>query len=93
MYHLVLGHCPDYSPGEIEADLLIAGHTRGGQVRLPLIGPLITLSEVLRSWAAGVTEIAPGKRLIVSRGIGMERYAPEIRCLCRPELSVLDLLP
>jgi predicted MPP superfamily phosphohydrolase len=78
----------------VEADLLIAGHTHGGQVRLPGIGPLITLSRVRRSWAAGLTDIGRGRQLLVSRGIGMERgRAPRLRFLCRPELVVLELAP
>ena len=93
-YHIVLGHSPNYSLGDIEADLLLAGHTHGGQFRLPGVGPLLTLSAVPRSWASGLTEIDPGKYLLVSRGIGMERGpAPRLRFLCRPELILIHLLP
>ena len=93
-FHIVLGHVPDFALGEIEADLLLAGHTHGGQVRLPLVGPLSTHSRIPRSWAAGMTELPGGRRLLVSRGIGMERAsAPRIRFLCRPELTVIDLVP
>jgi predicted MPP superfamily phosphohydrolase len=93
-FHVVLGHRPDYALGTIEADLLLAGHTHGGQVRLPLVGPLLTLSRVPRSWAAGRTDWPDGRTLVVSRGIGMERLgAPRLRFLCRPELVVIDLLP
>lgn len=93
-FHLVLGHCPNFALGEIHADLLVAGHTHGGQVRLPWIGPLVTFSKVPRSWAAGVTEIDAGRYLIVSRGVGMERTdAPRLRFLCRPEVVVVDLTP
>jgi len=92
--HIVLGHSPDFALGEINADLLIAGHTHGGQIQLPFLGPIMTLSHVPRSWASGVTEIAPGRTLIVSRGIGMERGgAPRVRFLCRPEIVILDLVP
>jgi len=93
-YHIVIGHSPNFSLGEIGGDLLLAGHTHGGQVQLPGIGPLMTLSAVPRSWASGLTEIHPGQFLLVSRGIGMERgSAPRLRFLCRPELIILDLLP
>ena len=93
-FHIVLGHSPNYSLGEIEGDLLLAGHTHGGQVKLPGIGPLLTISVVPRSWASGLTEIEPGKYLLVSRGIGLERgYAPRMRFLCRPELIILTLKP
>ena len=57
-------------------------------------GRLITLSRVPRGWAAGLTELPGGGKLLVSRGIGMERgYAPPMRFLCRPELVVIDLVP
>lgn len=93
-FHLVLGHVPDYALGRIDADLLVAGHTHGGQFRLPLIGAVITHSVLPRAWVSGVTELPSGARLLVSRGIGMEReYAPRMRFLCRPELVVIDLVP
>ena len=93
-FHVVLGHRPDYALGQVEADLLIAGHTHGGQIRLPMIGPILKLSRVPRSWAAGRTELSDDRTLIVSRGIGMERHgAPRLRFLCRPELIVIDLVP
>ena len=93
-FHIVIGHSPDYSLGPVEADLLVAGHTHGGQVRIPLFGPVFTLSQVPKSWTSGMTMIAPEKRLVVARGIGMERgNAPRLRFLCRPELLILDLVP
>jgi predicted MPP superfamily phosphohydrolase len=93
-YHITFGHNPNYSLGEIDADLLLAGHTHGGQFQLPVIGPLLTISLVPRDWASGLTEISPGQYLLVSRGIGMERgYAPRMRFLCRPELVVLEIKP
>jgi predicted MPP superfamily phosphohydrolase len=93
-FHIVLGHSPNFSLGTVDADLLIAGHTHGGQVQLPFIGPLMTLTVAPRAWASGVTTIAPGKTLVVSRGIGMERaHAPQLRFLCRPEVVVIDVVP
>lgn len=93
-YHVVLGHAPDFALGAVDAALLLAGHTHGGQVRLPLLGPVMTLSRVPRAWAAGVTVLAPDRTLVVSRGIGMERgYAPRLRFNCRPEIVIIDLAP
>ena len=93
-FHIVFGHGPDFSLGEVEADLLVAGHTHGGQVQLPFIGPLITFSKVPRDHAAGNNEIAPGRHLVVSRGIGLERgAAPRLRFLCRPELVFIHVRP
>lgn len=92
--HLCVGHRPDFALGSPQADVLIAGHTHGGQVQLPIVGPLLTLSRVRRSWAEGLNEIRPGQHLFVSRGIGMERgEAPRLRFLCRPELAILDVVP
>ena len=62
-----------FALGSVPADLLIAGHTHGGQVRLPLIGAIMTLSRIPRRWAAGLTDLPGGGRLLVSRGTGMER--------------------
>ncbi len=93
-YHIVLGHSPNYSLGTIDGDLLLAGHTHGGQVQLPGIGPIMTLSSVPRSWASGLTEIHPGQFLLVSRGIGLERgHAPRLRFFCHPEVVMIELLP
>lgn len=93
-FHIAFGHAPDFALADVRADLLVAGHTHGGQVRLPFIGPLVTFSRVPRKWAAGVTKLKGDRTLIVSRGVGMERgYAPRIRFLCRPQLVVVDLRP
>lgn len=93
-FHLVLGHRPDFALGTIQADLLVAGHTHGGQVRLPWLGAILTLSRIPHAWAAGLTSLPGGGQLLVSRGIGMERiHAPPIRFLCRPELMVIELVP
>jgi len=93
-YHIVLGHAPDYASGRIDADLLVAGHTHGGQVRLPLLGPVVTNSTLPRRMACGVSQLPSGAWLLVSRGTGMERGgAPRLRFLCRPELVVIELEP
>ncbi|MBN2579907.1 MAG: metallophosphoesterase [Pirellulales bacterium] len=93
-FHIVLGHIPNFARGRVQADLLIAGHTHGGQVQLPGLGPAVTNCYIPRRWASGMTALPGGGNLFVSRGIGMERSdAPRLRFLCRPEVAVIDLLP
>ena len=93
-YHIVVGHSPDFALGEIDADLLVAGHTHGGQVQIPFLGPLITFAQIPREWAEGETRLSKGQTLIVSRGIGMERGdAPRLRFWCRPQLVLIDINP
>ncbi len=94
-FHIVLAHAPDFALGYAPADLLVTGHTHGGQVQLPFLGPLMTLSQVPRAWAAGgLTKLEGDRTLIVSRGVGMERgEAPRLRFLCPPQLVVIDLKP
>jgi hypothetical protein len=92
--HIVFGHAPDFALGTIDADLLVAGHTHGGQVRLPLLGPVIPNTSLPRRWACGVSSLPSGAWLAVPRGTGMERGgAPRLRFLCRPELMVIELEP
>lgn len=64
------------------------------EIGLAGIGPMITHAAVPHTWVAGLTELPDGGRLLVSRGIGVERgHAPPMRFLCRPELMVIDLTP
>jgi uncharacterized protein len=72
-------------------DLIIGGHTHGGQVRLPLIGALVTNSSLPRGLAKGLHRVN-GSWLFVNPGLGTGKYAP-FRFLCPPEASVLELHP
>lgn len=72
-------------------DLVVAGHTHGGQIRLPLVGALVTNSDVPRHLALGASWV--GRTLLfVSPGLGTGKFAP-YRFLCPPEASVLELVP
>lgn len=92
---IMVGHTPLYAMAPQDADLLLAGHTHGGQVQIPFYGPPITHSRNLpRRWASGVTKMANGALLLVSNGVGMERgTAPQVRFCCRPDFWVIELLP
>ncbi len=95
-FTILLGHAPDYilSVDDLEIDLCLAGHTHGGQIRLPFIGPLLTLTQVPRDWARGFHE-AGQTVLNVSAGIGCEHHSdlPSIRFLCPPEMTLIQVLP
>jgi len=86
-------HSPDPMP-EVAAlgwDLVLYGHTHGGQVRLPLVGALVTNSYVPRRLVSGVVRL--GSSIAhVSPGLGTSKYAP-FRFLCRPEADLLELRP
>ena len=71
-------------------DLVLAGHTHGGQLRLPGYGALVTNCDLDRSRARGVSDWGDMK-LHVSAGLGTSPYAP-VRFCCRPEASLLDLV-
>jgi len=79
-------------------DLLLAGHTHGGQVCLPGFGTLVTNCGLDRARARGLHQhpSGPGPRqrafLHVSAGLGTSPYAP-FRLACRPEATVLTLVP
>ena len=72
-------------------DLAVAGHTHGGQVRLPFAGAVVTNSTLPTSLAMGPSKVG-SSWLFVTPGVGTGKYAP-FRFLCPPEASVLTLLP
>ena len=69
--------------------LLLAGHTHGGQVRLPGVGALVTNCDLERARARGLSTYGDAW-LHVSAGLGTSPYAP-VRLCCRPEASLLTL--
>jgi hypothetical protein len=92
---ILMSHKPDsilVLPTNSRIDLVIAGHTHGGQVQIPFFGPPITLSNVSRKIAAGGLNEHNGNLIYVSRGIGVERQqAPRVRFFAPPEISLLTL--
>jgi uncharacterized protein len=91
---LLLTHRPDairlVRAGRV--DLTLAGHTHGGQVQLPLIGPPTTASGVPRDVAAGGLHRIGDRPIYVSRGVGVERgQAPRLRLGAVPEVSLIEL--
>ena len=64
-------------------DLVLAGHTHGGQVRLPGFGALVTNCGIDRSRARGLSRWGSHTVLNVSAGLGTSPYMP-MRFCCRP---------
>lgn len=82
-----------YEADKAGVDLYLAGHTHGGQVRLPFYGALITFSTLGKRFEAGRYQVG-GTTLYVNRGLGMAGdLALRVRFLCRPEITVLDIVP
>ena len=76
------------------AELIFAGHTHGGQVRVPIIGALTTNSDLPNKFARGTSGWSfEGKNSILSvvAGLGNSIFAP-VRFFCRPEVRLITLL-
>jgi len=76
------------------AELIFAGHTHGGQVRVPFIGALTTNSDLPNKFARGTSGWGfEGMNSILSvvAGLGNSIYAP-VRFFCRPEVRLITLL-
>jgi uncharacterized protein len=71
-------------------DLMLCGHTHGGQLRVPGVGALVTNCGIDRARARGLHRYGRGW-LHVSAGLGTSPYAP-VRFACRPEASLLTLV-
>jgi len=77
---------PAYSGERMDdVDLILAGHTHGGQMRIPLYGPIVTMTSIEKKYSSGLHQF--GKSMIyVSRGIGTSGIP--IRLFCPPEITV-----
>ncbi len=86
---IVLSHGPDQVMwgSQTQVDLMLAGHTHGGQIRLPVLGPVYSPSRYSCRFASGDFRIGP-TTLIVSRGVSGRE---PLRYNCRPELSRITL--
>ncbi|SDD85512.1 metallophosphoesterase [Actinokineospora iranica] len=73
-------------------DLIMAGHTHGGQLRIPGYGAIVTNCELDRSRARGSSRWGAHTWLHVSAGLGTSPFAP-VRFACPPEASLLTLVP
>ncbi len=72
------------------ADLILAGHTHGGQICAPWMGALVTNCDLPRRQAKGLSDW-DGSALHVSAGLGTNPFTP-IRLACRPEATLVTVL-
>jgi predicted MPP superfamily phosphohydrolase len=92
-FTILLYHTPDLAPEASAAgvDLMLSGHTHGGQVRIPGLGAIYASSLYGKRFEAG-RYLIDRMILYVSRGIGMEGMgAPRVRFLCPPEITVWEI--
>ena len=87
---LLLAHEPDYADfvAKFPVDLQLSGHSHGGQVRIPGVGPII-LPKLARKYHTGLFRIRD-LQLYTSSGIGV--ISPPVRFNCPPEVSLITLL-
>ena len=105
---IVLAHNPDstalFKDKEVRADLILSGHTHGGQIQLPWVGPLLPLlTPVLKhipklkkytkivlnlKLFEGLHSLSLGNQIYINRGLGS--HFPG-RFFCAPEVTVITL--
>lgn len=94
---IYLTHTPDNAPlaAHNDAYLILSGHTHGGQVRLPVLGPIVVPSRYGRQFSEGLFDLNESSVLLVSRGVGCSRLGSvpsgKIRLACRPEVIRITL--
>jgi predicted MPP superfamily phosphohydrolase len=84
-----LAHGPDQLAWaqSLEIDLLLVGHTHGGQIRIPPLGAIFSPTADGVKYVSGVFHLPP-TILHVSRGISSQI---PLRWNCRPEVAMLEL--
>ena len=87
---IVLAHNPDTKDmlSNFSWQLMLSGHTHGGQARIPGVTP--AWAPVADKRFISGLHRWEGRQLFITRGIGSPK---RIRAFCRPEVSVLDLVP
>lgn len=94
-FTVLLYHTPDlvYEASDLKINLYLAGHTHGGQIRLPVFGAIFTNSRYGKKFEMGLYHVDE-TTLFVSRGLGFTGgVAPRMRFLAPPEIVLIDLVP
>jgi len=89
-FTILLAHSPDIFKlaKQHNISLTLAGHTHGGQVRLPLIGPLYSLTPTMAKYSMGLFK-EDNSQMYVNPGIGVSKIP--FRLFCPPELTIINL--
>jgi predicted MPP superfamily phosphohydrolase len=93
-FSLLLYHMPDLMPhaSALDLDLMLSGHTHGGQWRVPGFGAILTSSRFWKRYEGG-HYLEGDTHLYVSRGLGLEGFGtPRARFFCPPELVLVTLV-
>jgi predicted MPP superfamily phosphohydrolase len=92
---ILMAHAPDYAdevvrhPDGGKVDLILSGHSHGGQIRLPFVGPLV-LPPMGKKYVEGHFQFGP-MQLYVNRGLGA--VSVPFRLNCPPEITTITLHP
>lgn len=85
---ILISHSPDVFPQlKQPVELMLSGHTHGGQVVFPLVGALLVPSDYGQKYRYGLIN-ENGNTLIVSKGLGTSLLP--IRFNCKPEIVVIE---
>lgn len=91
---ILMSHNPDVilDPASLRARIIVTGHTHGGQIRLPWIGPVATLPTHLgKKFDQGIFSLGSGAILAITRGVG--ESGPRARLLAPPEIMLITTIP
>ncbi|MBT9252638.1 MAG: metallophosphoesterase [Brockia lithotrophica] len=90
-FRLLLVHAPDFAPraAHFGIPLQLSGHSHGGQIRLPGIGPLV-LPPLGKEYPMGLRQV-PGSGTHVYTTCGLGTSIVPLRLFCRPEVTLLVL--
>jgi len=87
---IVVTHNPDTAIyiDQYDPDIMICGHTHGGQIRIPLYGPVVNYTRIGKKYAMGLNKYK-NTMMYTNRGIGT--YWIDARFYCLPEISTFIL--
>lgn len=91
-YTILLAHSPQIIDEAVEknVDLILTGHTHGGQVVIPFYGPLfLPLEKKYRKYSSGLFKVG-NSTLYVNRGLGTSIIP--VRLFCRPEITLIEII-